>query len=554
MKFKRFAASALIAFAAAAAAVPALSQGQPQPPSADFRPERFRSHVAFLADDLLEGRDTGTRGYDIAARYVAAGFEGLGLRPGARDGSWYQQVPFVRFAMSEPAQIRIGERTFVHRRDFSVRQHPTAGQTRFEAPAVFAGYGLEARAFGLDDYRGLDVRGKIVVVLDGTPSGLPSDVAAHLGSEKRRIAARRGAIGLITRRRPAAAARMPFSAAPMGRPMEPGITWVAPDGTPFTDSPSLRFVATADPALAEALFQGARRGLADVHAQAAQTGVRPRGFALRPRVAFERESANTTLQSPNVIGILPGSDPALAGEYVLLMAHLDGLGVREGGEGDRIRNGAMDNATGIATLLEVARKMSQPGSRPRRPVIFAAVTAEERGLLGAQYLANNPVVDGRIVGVVNLDMPILTYNFTDVIAFGAEHSTLGPIVERAAGRMNVALSPDPLPEQGLFTRSDHYMFVREGIPSVFLMTGFQGEGEREFRGFLANQYHSPKDDLSQSFNWQAGARFAELNYLIAREIADAPEAPLWYRGSFFGEALAPRARKAPSPAAAPVRP
>ncbi|HEX9931907.1 MAG TPA: M28 family metallopeptidase [Allosphingosinicella sp.] len=543
MKFKRFAASAVFALTAAAAAA--------QAPSADFAPERFRSHVAFLGDDLLEGRETGTRGYELAARYVAAGFEGLGLRPGARDGSWYQQVPFVRFAMSEPARITIGDRTFVHRQDFSVRQHPAAGRTQFEAPTVFAGYGLEAPSFGLDDYRGLDVRGKIVVVLDGTPSGLPSDVAAHLGSEKRRIAARRGAVGLITLRRPADAARMPFRST-MGRAMEPGITWVAPNGTPFTDSPSLRFIATADTALAEALFQGARRSLAQVHAEAAQPGARPRGFALRQTVGFERESANSTIQSPNVIGILPGTDPAVAGEYVLLMAHLDGLGVREGGEGDRIRNGAMDNATGIATMLEVARKMSEPGSRPRRPVIFAAVTAEERGLLGAQYLANNPTVDGRIVGVVNLDMPILTYNFTDVIAFGAEHSTLGPIVERAAARMNVALTADPLPEQGLFTRSDHYMFVREGIPAVYLMTGFRGEGERQFRSFLANQYHSPQDDLSQRFDWRAGARFAELNYLIAREIADAPQAPLWYRGSFFGDAFAPRAARAPSPTTARV--
>ncbi|MEA3018018.1 MAG: hypothetical protein QOI38_2740, partial [Sphingomonadales bacterium] len=233
------------------------------------------------------------------------------------------------------------------------------------------------------------------------------------------------------------------------------------------------------------------------------------------------------------------------------MAHLDGLGVREGGEGDRIRNGAMDNATGVATLIEVARQMSRPGNRPRRSIVFAAVTAEEKGLLGAQYLARNPVVGGRIVGVVNLDMPVLSYDFSDVIAFGAEHSTLGPIVERAAARMNVRLTPDPLPEEGLFARSDHYNFVREGIPSVFLMTGFAGEGEREFRRFLAERYHRPSDDLAQPFDWRAGARFAELNWLIAREIADSPEAPLWYRGSFFGDAFAPRAPRAPRPAASP---
>jgi Zn-dependent M28 family amino/carboxypeptidase len=231
------------------------------------------------------------------------------------------------------------------------------------------------------------------------------------------------------------------------------------------------------------------------------------------------------------------------------MAHLDGLGIREPLEenGDRIRNGAMDNATGVATLIEVARQMRRPENRPRRPVLLAAVTAEEVGLLGSEYLARHPVVDGRVVAVVNLDMPILTYDFRDVIAFGAEHSTMGPIVERAAARMDVRLTPDPLPEQGLFTRSDHYEFVRTGVPSVFLMTGFEGEGRTHFTGFLEEQYHSAEDDLSQPFNWAAGARFAQLNYLIAREIANEPQAPLWYADSFFGVTLGgnrPRAQRA----------
>jgi Zn-dependent M28 family amino/carboxypeptidase len=247
--------------------------------------------------------------------------------------------------------------------------------------------------------------------------------------------------------------------------------------------------------------------------------------------------------------VLPGTDPALANEYVLLMGHLDHVGVGQG-EGDQIHNGALDNATGIATLLEVARQMSQAGHRPRRPILFAAVTAEEKGLLGAEYLAHNPVVgNGRVVGVVNLDMPVLLYNFTDVIAFGAEHSTLGPIVQRAGARMNVALSPDPLPQEGLFTRSDHYRFVQRGIPSVFLMTGFAGEGQQRFTEFLRTNYHSPRDDISQPINWQAGARFAQINYLIASEIANAPEAPRWYRDSFFGSTFAPNAQRAERPAA-----
>jgi Zn-dependent M28 family amino/carboxypeptidase len=255
--------------------------------------------------------------------------------------------------------------------------------------------------------------------------------------------------------------------------------------------------------------------------------------------------------SSNVLGMIPGSDPALADQPMLLMAHLDGLGIRAARSEDtpatdQIRNGAMDNSTGVATLIEVARQFMRDGTRPRRPILLAAVTAEEIGLVGAEYLAHNPV-GGRVAAVVNLDMPVLTYPFSDVIAFGAEHSTLGPIVRRAAARMNVALAADPLPQEGLFTRSDHYKFVRAGVPSVFLMTGFAGEGRERFTRFLADTYHSPRDDLNLPFDWQAGARFAQLNYLIAREIADSADTPRWYADSFFGDAVAagqPRAQRA----------
>jgi Zn-dependent M28 family amino/carboxypeptidase len=292
------------------------------------------------------------------------------------------------------------------------------------------------------------------------------------------------------------------------------------------------------------LFAGARRPLSAVLDEAAREGGKPRGFALKQTVKLERQSATQRLTSPNVLAVLPGSDPALANEYVLLMAHLDHDGVDPKREGDKIYNGAMDNAAGTATMLEVARAMAKAPNRPKRSILFAAVTAEEDGLLGSEYLAKHPVVDGKIVGVVNLDMPVLLYDFSDVIAFGSDHSTLGPIVRRAAAGMNVALSPDPLPQEGLFTRSDHYKFVREGVPSIFLMTGFAGEGGKTFRDFLATHYHQPSDEPDLPFNWNAGARFARINYLIAREIADAPEAPRWYADSFFGRTVAPQAPKA----------
>ena len=251
-----------------------------------------------------------------------------------------------------------------------------------------------------------------------------------------------------------------------------------------------------------------------------------------------------------MIGLLPGSDPVLSSEYVALMGHLDHLGVKRDaktGE-DRIYNGALDNAAGVATMLEAARAFAESGTRPRRSILFIANTAEERGLLGADYFARNPTVPiANIASVVDLDMPLLLYDFTDVIAFGAEHSTLARTVARAAGKMNVKLSPDPMPEQSIFTRSDHYQFVRQGVPAVFLATGFANGGAETWAAFLDGAYHHVHDDLTQKIDWRAGARFAELNYLISRELADADRRPLWYRGDYFGNLFAPDAPRAEPP-------
>ncbi len=544
MKFKALLPAMAFVAATAAARDPAPVAG----PS--FSPDAFRAHVAFLADDRLEGRETGTRGYDVAARYVATQFETLGLQPGAA-GAWFQPVQLVRYSVTGTPRLTVGGRTYSHGREFLLRASPDATAASIEAPLVFAGYGLDLPARGYDDYEGLDVRGKIVVVLNGHPVGTASDVGAHLDSEKARMAADRGAVGMLVIRNDGEGESVPWSRL-VRYSNRPGTTWVDREGRPYSSS-GLRFNATVDRTIATMLFSGARRTLDAVLLDASRHGARPDGFPLAQRVRLERDGATVTpLTSPNVVGILPGSDPALAGEYVLLMAHLDGLGVREPAAGDapnadRIRNGAMDNASGVATLIEVARAMSRPDNRPRRPILFAAVTAEEVGLLGAAYLANNPVADGRVVSVVNLDMPVLTYNFEDVTAFGAEHSTLGPIVARAAARMHVRVSPDPLPDEGLFTRSDHYPFVRRGVPSVFLMTGFAGEGRQRFTAFLEDRYHSPRDDLTLPFDWNAGARFAQLNYLIAREIADEAQAPLWYADSFFGTAVGAGQRMAERP-------
>jgi Zn-dependent M28 family amino/carboxypeptidase len=248
--------------------------------------------------------------------------------------------------------------------------------------------------------------------------------------------------------------------------------------------------------------------------------------------------------------VLPGADPKLKDEYVILMGHLDHLGMRANakpGE-DAIYNGALDNAAGVATMIEAARAFADSGQRPRRSVMFIANTGEEKGLLGASYFASNPTVPaGRIAAVVDLDMPLLLYRFTDVIAFGADHSQVAETVRRAAAEMGVGLSPDPMPEENIFVRSDHYEFVKEGVPAIMLATGFANGGAEKWHGFLRGAYHHPNDDLSQPIDWASGARFARLNYLISRELADSDRRPLWYKGDFFGDLFAQGQPKAPKP-------
>lgn len=535
----------LTAFSLALAPAAALAQSAPREPT--FTAEGFRAHVDFLADDALEGRNAGTRGYDVAARYVATRLEALGLKPGGPNGSWYQPVPLSSFELdaAKPASLTVGGKSFVNGADVLIGATPRVGtgtQT-ISADTVFVGYGLE------DDYAGLDVKGKIVAILLGMPKGLTGAAAEAAGAQdKSRNAGSRGAIGTIYLVGPEDLKQMPWQAA-VGYFMRPQLTWLGPDGTPGGLDPTVQTGAYVNPTVAAALFEGAPVPADKLFASLATA--RPKGFALKHKVTLERTSKVTTVTSPNVIGVLPGSDPKLAGEYVLLMAHLDHDGVDPKLTGDQIYNGAMDNAAGTATMLEAARAFVESGVRPKRSILFAAVTAEEDGLLGSQYLAKYPVTgSGKVVGVVNLDMPVLLYDFQDVVAFGAEHSTLGPIVERAAGRFGVTLSPDPMPEENLFTRSDHYSFVQAGVPSVFLMTGFKNGGEKAFRDFLATHYHKPSDSPSLPFDWNAGAKFARINYLIAREIADGAEAPRWYEGNSYADKYAPGQPRAKQPAAA----
>lgn len=535
--------SVIAALLLAATAMPIAAEEAVEPA---FTPEGVRAHVEFLADDLLEGRNTGERGYDIAARYVATRFAALGLKPGTPDG-WYQTVPFVETKLKpgSTAAITIDGKRFVNGEEVVFGSSATYPEQRVDAGVVFVGYGISSPANGYDDYAGLDVRGKVVAYLQGFPKGAPSEIGAHLASEKARMAEARGAIGTLTINSPGIDRMMPWDRL-KHYGTEARLRWIGKDGQPHVEAPGIAVGGLLGPAATRALFAGSKVPLTSIYAAEAKKGGRPKGFALPAKLAFERQSELRKIASPNVLAVLPGSDPALAGEYVVLMAHLDHDGIDANAVGaDKIMNGAMDNAAGTATMLEVARAFVQSGKRPRRSILFAAVTAEEDGLLGSEYLAHNPVTaNGKVVGVVNLDMPVLTYDFVDVVAFGAEHSTLGPMVAAAVAKAGVKLSPDPMPEEGIFTRSDHYSFVTQGVPAVMLATGFGGPGEKAFGDFLKNHYHKVSDDLKLPIDWQAGAKFARINYLIARDIADAPLAPRWYAGDFFGDTFAGDAPKA----------
>jgi len=511
----------------------------------NFSPSRIRADVAFLADDLTEGRGTGTRGFDIAARYVAARFEALGLQPGTNNG-WFQPITFVTALRdaTTPSVIAFGGKTFHNGDHVVVGASVLGADVSGDAEAVFVGWGLENKDFGLDDYRGVDVRGKIVVQIRGAPEDLPSEIAASMSDKKPDLAEAKGAIGMITIITPEALKMFPWDKIIANTDL-PRMVWVQPDGTPHIEYPHLRLGAYLDPTAAAQFFDGTPLAGAHLAALFADKKARPAGFAIPGKVHIERHSKIEKVQSANVLALLPGSDPQLTNEVVVLSAHLDHLGIMKPKNGDSIANGAMDNAVGVAIVLEVARAFTETGAKPKRSLLFVAQTGEEKGLLGSEFLAKYPTLVGKkVVADVNLDMPLLTYDFKDVVAFGAEHSTIGQDVARAASAAGISLTPDPKPEEQEFVRSDHYSFVKEGVPAISLATGPANGGKDAYEAFEKEHYHDVSDDMSQAINWEAGAKFARINYLIARDLADAPQAPRWYEGDYFGDKFAKEAPKA----------
>lgn len=535
MPFSRLAVFCLAAmWLAACTPAPEATKELPPPDAA-----AIEAHMAYLASDELEGREAGTPGYDLAADYVAKQFTEMGLAPADNDGTYFQDITFrrsVREADGRAFEVKdaAGNVLPLTENVNAVVYNSIQGtEATIEAPAVFVGFGLVAPELDRDDFAGVDLTGKIAVVLGGTPKGIQNEERAFYGNRKYKNLSDRGAIGVISVETPTRKAIYSFQRLlAEGRLEGASLAWLQEDGTPYTDAPALEAYAAVSLEGAPALFTGAPVSWAEIETAAEAEGAAVPSFEMPITIKITQRSAHDTVKSANVVAMIEGSDPDLKNEVIVISAHLDHIGISKTMEDDKINNGALDNAAGVSTMLDAAR-MLKNGPPLKRTVVFIALTAEEKGLLGAQYFAKNPSVSGTIVANVNLDMPVLTYDFTDVIVYGALRSTIAPSVETALKAMNITMSPDPAPEQGIFTRSDHFRFVEAGIPSVFLATGWQNGGDKAIAEHQAKNYHRPSDDMSNNLNFDAAARFAELNARIALTLANADQRPLWKKDDFF---------------------
>ncbi len=538
-------AGALVALAAQLAASPLSSAG----PADDAAIERhLRAHTAVLAADELRGRDTGSVGYESAARYVADELGSLGLAPAGTDGTFLQPVPFRRSTI-EAASARLllhrgaATESLTWAEEFVMASDPVRAATSVRAPAVFAGYGVAAPARGWDDYAGLDVAGKIVVLMRGAPASFPHDERAYYSSSrtKTEAASLRGAVGIVTLRNREDETARPWERTAR-RAGTPDLAWRHDDGRVQDSHPELLGQALLSRAGAAKLFAGGPRSFEEVLAAEAEGTLEP--FPLAIELTLTRRSAHEDLAAPNVAALLPGGDPSRAGETVVFSAHLDHVGVGPEYDGDSVYNGFYDNAMGVAVLLEAARLLALEPEPPACSVLFLAVTGEEHGLLGSDYFARHPgPAAGRLVADVNLDMPLFLHPLADVVAFGAEHSSLGEAVEELALELGWRLSPDPMPQEVLFIRSDQYSFVRQGVPSIFLVAGWESsdptiDGRASWDEFRRRHYHMPSDQPGLPVHWPSAVRFTRFNALLGRRIADAPTAPTWRPDDFFAALFA----------------
>lgn len=532
----------LVLFAFLLAAPPADLRQQGEAGLRAIRGEALSAHIRFLADDLLEGRGTGTRGHAIAARYMAAQLQALGFEPAGERGSWFQTVPFVGMTVA-PEKCALDIEGTPLKYPEEVLFFPRAGAANDEASGelVFAGYGISAPQYGYDDLP-QDLKGKIAVVLFGAPrserpeffptaaSAVYSDHAA-----KTRLLAQRGAIAMIQVTTPEMESHSPWSFTALNFAFE-RMVWR--EG----DKPGSGYALPAAwmPASGlQRLLARSGRTAADIFAAGPGGKLKPFSLGASARL---RVGANLReFTSENVAGVLRGADRA--GESVAVSAHLDHLGIGPAIDGDRIYNGAVDNASGVSAAIEVARAFAALPRKPPRSIVVLGFTAEEKYLQGSDYFARHPTPQtGTIVADVNLDsMSGLSREPHYLVPIGAEHSTLDAVVRAAADAQGLKIAADPQPQQVFFIRADQYSFVRQGVPSVFPRVGWQdarGDVEKAKASdawWVKNRYHKPTDEWDPKADYESMAKEVRADFLIALAIALDPERPRWKPGDVFGK-------------------
>jgi hypothetical protein len=500
---------------------------------------QYKAHIVYLADDALRGRAPGTEGYRMAVDYVVEEFKKMGVLPAGDNGSYTQKFNLRRSSIEAGSQKIImgdnnGNTDSVFRNDVIVSPHPlkTSIDVR-NAPIVFAGYGVDIPGKH-SDYQNIDVKGKIVVVLRTTPEGLSSTYAAHFSNVgyKMALAKSKGAVGLIV------ASPVPAPTPPAGGPLNNAMNPEKTEAYGSRYTGDVDVFITASNNFLRTVFLNSGRNLDEVIA-ALKKG-QPQSFDLNKSLSVQYRSKHTDIETWNVVGLIPGTDPNLKNEYVVHTAHLDHVGVGRPVDGDSIYNGAHDNASGVASLLEIARLYKKSGVKPKRSVLITMVSAEESGLLGSAYFASNPTIPKTsIVGNVNTDMPTIIAPLLSIVPLGAAHSTMAKHVNFAAKTLKLDIEQDPEPEQNFFVRSDQYSFVKEHIPAVNCKYGSKsnipGFDLREYiKQWRAKYYHKPQDQLEGGiFLYSAAQTYIQLNFLISYSVSMDKDRPKWNEGELF---------------------
>jgi Zn-dependent M28 family amino/carboxypeptidase len=507
------------------------------------QPAALEAHVRYLADDRLRGRLPGTPGYQLAVDYVTAQLKQNGVQPAGDKGAYTQKVRLRRAFVEAGAMATyqpIGGATQPLEVGSAITFYPNPGQPAVavaNASLVFAGYGISAPELKYDDYSDLDARGRVVVVTRQAPRQFADNERQYFTDLRTVLenAARHGAVGVLL----AAAhadARLPEF--PKGL-----VSAIGADGQVAVSRSyamgSTQLVGSISPATLQQLFAGAARDTGQV-LSALRSG-KQASLPLPSRLSATYRSRYQDVDSYNVVGKITGSDPKLKSEYVVHSAHLDHLGVGPAINGDSIFNGAHDNATGVASVLEISKLYASLKVKPRRSILFVLVTGEEMGLLGSAYFAKFPTVPkGALVADINTDMPTIIAPLLAVVPLGADHSSLMQPVKAAADYLKLTIEPDPEPTQNRFIRSDQYSFVVQGVPALHIKYGNKtADGKNNLsetvQAWRAITYHKQHDNFEGgTFDWAAGAQYVRLNFLIGYQVAQATQRPTWNKGDFFG--------------------